>query len=177
MARLASLLVSFSLLLLTATGKGDSSTSPSPPTVTVPFKDGVNVSFEGAESTGRDGEDVDAFFGIPFGNEPERWKAPVMKQWNETEALMTSTTGDLMVNVSDPEFLGCLQLEGQSGVMGERDCLKLNVWKPSNATPSSNLPVMVFILGGGGSKTVIFRRRATMESCTRVKISSRIPLW
>lgn len=49
----------------------------------------------------------------------------------------------------------CPQLSGFA-VVGAEDCLFLNVWSPSNATPSSNLPVLVFIHGGAfvqGSST------------------------
>ena len=157
MTRLASLLVSSSILLLTAASREGLSTSSSPPTVAVPFKDGATVSFEGTEITGREGEEVDAFFGIPYGEEPERWKAPVMKQWNETEGSMTTPTDNMTVNVSDPNVSTCLQIPLSSlrrpgnapSLMGGNDCLKLNVWKPTNATSSSNLPVMVYIPGGG----------------------------
>jgi len=149
MTRLTSLLLSFSafaLLYLTREGKPNAtSTSIPTPTVSVPFKDGPTVTFQGTEITGRNGQDVDAFYGIPFGEEPERWRDPVMKAWDET-----TTT----INVSNPYFLPCFQpnvgLDPNivPSLVGENDCLKLNVWKPANATPSSDLPVMVFIHGG-----------------------------
>lgn len=31
----------------------------------------------------------------------------------------------------------------------DEDCLFLNVWAPTNATKDSNLPIMVFVQGGG----------------------------
>jgi carboxylesterase type B len=31
----------------------------------------------------------------------------------------------------------------------DEDCLFLDVWAPTNATPTSKLPIMVFIQGGG----------------------------
>ena len=33
----------------------------------------------------------------------------------------------------------------------DEDCLFLDVWAPTNATTTSNLPIMVFIQGGGWS--------------------------
>lgn len=48
----------------------------------------------------------------------------------------------------------CLQVDANSSaanpkVVGQEDCLTLNVWAPASATPSSKLPVMLFIHGGG----------------------------
>ena len=83
------------LLLLARASKGKSATSSSSPAVSVPFMNGNTVTFEGTEIKGRDGEDVDAFYGIPFGEEPGRWRDPVMKTWPET-----TTT----VNASDANF-------------------------------------------------------------------------
>ncbi|KIY66008.1 alpha/beta-hydrolase [Cylindrobasidium torrendii FP15055 ss-10] len=42
----------------------------------------------------------------------------------------------------------CIQRPAVVGV-GSEDCLTLNVWKPSNATETSLLPVAVYIHGGG----------------------------
>ena len=121
-----------------------SSSSPSSmPTAMISSGEGAtSVTLEGTTIPGRYTESVDAFFGIPYGEEPRRWKDPVMKRWN-------GTTG--VVNVSDPNFLPCLQFDPfhRTNVIGENDCLKLNVWKPSNASSSSSLPVIVFIHGGG----------------------------
>ncbi|MBV9941206.1 MAG: carboxylesterase family protein, partial [Solirubrobacterales bacterium] len=36
-----------------------------------------------------------------------------------------------------------------TGTAGSEDCLFVNVWAPSNATSTSNLPVLVHIHGGG----------------------------
>lgn len=60
-------------------------------------------------------------------------------------------------DASDTNFLPCLQIYNPSygmnasdpaKLIGENDCLKLNLWKPANASPSSNLAVMVFMHGG-----------------------------
>lgn len=38
---------------------------------------------------------------------------------------------------------------GESAVFASEDCLSLAVWTPANATSESNLPVAMFITGGG----------------------------
>ncbi|PVF95225.1 alpha/beta-hydrolase [Serendipita vermifera] len=42
----------------------------------------------------------------------------------------------------------CVQQPAVEGV-GVEDCLNLNIWKPSSAKPGDNLPVVVYIHGGG----------------------------
>ncbi|KII84560.1 hypothetical protein PLICRDRAFT_352904 [Plicaturopsis crispa FD-325 SS-3] len=42
----------------------------------------------------------------------------------------------------------CIQQPAAVGV-GSEDCLTLNVWKPTNATAGDDLPVVVYIYGGG----------------------------
>lgn len=43
----------------------------------------------------------------------------------------------------------CPQLDDSDSVIGNEDCLYLNVWTPFDAPPGSALPVLVFIHGGG----------------------------
>ena len=141
MTRFASLFLSASAFaFLCLTREGEPSVAPEaspPPTVSVPFTDGTAVTFEGKEISGRNGGAVDAFYGIPFGEEPARWSDPVMKEWNGTETT---------VDASDSNFPACLQASEPSfgldpnsvpRVIGVNDCLKLNVWKPANATGGS----------------------------------------
>ncbi len=79
-----------------------------------------------------------AFKGIPYAQAPVgalRWRPP---------AAPVAWRG-----VRDGSQFGaiCPQLSGTE-VVGQEDCLTLNVWKP--ATPSARaLPVMVFFTGGG----------------------------
>ena len=89
---------------------------------------------------------VNEFLGIPFAKPPVgllRWKAP---EDPDTWAGILSTT-----NFSPP----CPQKNFQQGgvndtIIGEEDCLYLNVWSPQLV--SASLPVMVFIHGGGNQQ-------------------------
>ena len=89
-----------------------------------------------------------AWLGISYATPPigdRRWKAPIPPQ--PFEGIQTA------LEFSNP----CVQLpnvmvrggsESDSGVVGDEDCLYLNIWSPPN---SINSPVMVWIHGGGNS--------------------------
>ncbi|KAF9558576.1 alpha/beta-hydrolase [Agrocybe pediades] len=85
---------------------------------------------------------VTFFGGIPYAQPPLgnlRFRAP--KQLDEQGKAK---------QVTDARSWGppCMQFPATVGV-GSEDCLTLNVWKPSNATANSKLPVVVYIHGGG----------------------------
>ncbi|MEP0774302.1 MAG: carboxylesterase family protein, partial [Acidobacteriota bacterium] len=87
----------------------------------------------------REGQ-VLAFRGIPFAAPPvgaARWVPPQPVQaW---------------VGVRPAAQFGppCPQVDDAGRVIGEEDCLHLNVWTPAAATTASRLPVLFFIHGGG----------------------------
>ncbi|CAK1553120.1 unnamed protein product [Leptosia nina] len=75
--------------------------------------------------------------GIPYAVYPQRFQRPGPEpSWNGMfEAIH--------------EHIRCPQRIGESLVVGQEDCLTLNIYSPVKVDPSSNLPVMVFIHGGG----------------------------
>jgi para-nitrobenzyl esterase len=93
-----------------------------------------------------------AWLGLPFGAPPTgalRWRAPQpAPRWDGVrEALRT---GEACPQYASP-YAGAER--GETGVIGNEDCLALDVWAPSfppDAVPS-DLPVLVWIHGGGHS--------------------------
>ncbi|KAL5498324.1 hypothetical protein ACEPAH_2466 [Sanghuangporus vaninii] len=88
---------------------------------------------------------VTFFGGIPYAQPPLgnlRFRAP---------APLVETVPDKgSVPITDARDWGpfCIQQPAQVGI-GSEDCLKLNVWKPTDAKEGDKLPVIVYIHGGG----------------------------
>ncbi|MFB6318608.1 carboxylesterase family protein [Saccharicrinis sp. FJH54] len=95
--------------------------------------------------SGNKSDNVFEFLGIPFASPPVdelRWRAPVPPE-NHTDTLRA---------MHYPP--ACPQKNFEQGdttatIMGDEDCLYLNVWSPDL---SGGLPVMVFIHGGGNQQ-------------------------
>ncbi|KZV71509.1 alpha/beta-hydrolase [Peniophora sp. CONT] len=90
--------------------------------------------------------DTAAYLGVPYAQSPigeRRFRAPV--------PLNTQKSSSAIIDASEyPE--PCIQSgtdTGEAGGAGSEDCLKVNVYAPLNATKESNLPVLVYIHGGG----------------------------
>ncbi|KAF9255566.1 alpha/beta-hydrolase [Marasmius fiardii PR-910] len=86
---------------------------------------------------------VTFFGGVPYAQPPLgdlRWRAPR----NLEEDAKSSGT------ITDARSWGppCIQRPAVVGV-GTEDCLTLNIWKPTKASEGDNLPVAVYIHGGG----------------------------
>jgi para-nitrobenzyl esterase len=83
-----------------------------------------------------------AYFAIPYAAPPTgalRWQPPEPPGcWSAPLAATTFGSACLQLDAADP-----------TKVVGAEDCLTLNVWAPSAATPSSKLPVLFFVHGGG----------------------------
>ena len=106
---------------------------------------GPVIGFEDANNTL-------AWLGIPFARPPVnelRWRAPrAAEPWQEQ--LETIGYNNACVQLWGP-------LSGESGaageVVGNEDCLYLNVWAPATGSDQSSekLPVMLWIHGGGNT--------------------------
>ncbi|CCD53902.1 similar to prolyl oligopeptidase [Botrytis cinerea T4] len=88
---------------------------------------------------------VNVYKGIPFATPPTdelRWTAPTSPApWS---GVLNATTfgADCPQGASDVGLF----TSGNTNIA--EDCLYLNVWAPANATPTSKLPVYVWIYGG-----------------------------
>jgi len=102
-----------------------------------PLDEGVVLTTFGPVA-GSDADGATSYLGIPYAAAPIgalRWQPPTDPAcWSET--LLADAFGPI-----------CAQLESEAGpVVGDEDCLSLNVWAPQSSGPH---PVMVFIHGGG----------------------------
>src|SRR5580692_11788230 len=92
---------------------------------------------------------IRAYFGIPFAAPPvreNRWREPQpVKAWK----------GVYNADRKMPECIQVLRAHNINHYFGEEptseDCLYLNVWAPATAKSGANLPVIVFIYGGGST--------------------------
>ncbi len=92
---------------------------------------------------------VKAYFGVPFAAPPvreNRWREPQpVKAWK----------GVYNADRKMPECIQVLRAHNINHYFGEEptseDCLYLNIWAPATARANANLPVIVFIYGGGST--------------------------
>jgi len=91
---------------------------------------------------------VHAWLGVPYAAAPVnglRWKPPQPISWKG------SWNADRLM----PECIQSLRHHSINNYFGEEatseDCLYLNIWAPANAAPSSRLPVIFYIFGGGNT--------------------------
>ncbi|KAF4580259.1 hypothetical protein EYR40_003193 [Pleurotus pulmonarius] len=117
-------------------------TSPLGPVVNLGF-----AAFAGNDTSpaGQPHSSVTFFGNIPYAQPPVgnlRFRAP--------RPLDETIRDPSRVPISDARDWGapCIQQPAQVGI-GSEDCLKLNIWKPSSASGSSKLPVIVYFHGGG----------------------------
>ncbi|XP_067658489.1 bile salt-activated lipase-like [Haliotis asinina] len=98
---------------------------------------------EGTTNATEDWTSYHAFLGIPYALPPagsRRWERPQPHPgFNHTFQAFTYS----------PACLQVLDILGFDGVTGDEDCLTLNVFTPASITETSNIPVIVWIHGGG----------------------------
>ena len=119
-----------------------------------------------------------AWMGVPFAAPPAgelRWRAPV------PPARSNRVIEALAAGPMCPQFETILSggdLGGEPGVIGNEDCLYLNIWSPPNAR---NLPVMLWIHGGGNSighaGSFIGARLATAHNLVVVTTNYRLGIF
>ena len=92
---------------------------------------------------------VKAYFGIPFAAPPVR-----ENRWREPQPV-AAWKGVYNADRKMPECIQVLRAHNINHYFGEEatseDCLYLNLWAPETARPGANLPVVVFIYGGGST--------------------------
>ncbi|MFT7201307.1 MAG: para-nitrobenzyl esterase, partial [Glaciecola sp.] len=128
-----------------------------------------------------DQDDTFGWLGIPFAAPPLgelRWAAPRLPEpWQKNREAIAF--GNACVQLWGP-LVGTTGEVGQ--VVGNEDCLYLNVWAPRNNsdTDSKGLPVMFWIHGGGNSigtaNTYPGHRLAGGENVVLVTINYRLGL-
>ncbi|KAJ7719018.1 Alpha/Beta hydrolase protein [Mycena maculata] len=91
-----------------------------------------------------------AYLGIPYAEPPlgeRRYRAPL--PLNTTR--VAKAAGGHIVNATEyPNF--CIQgstMNGDAGGAGTEDCLNVNIYAPAGAKAGADLPVLVYIHGGG----------------------------
>ncbi|KAF7362541.1 Aldolase-II domain-containing protein [Mycena venus] len=91
-----------------------------------------------------------AYLGIPYAEPPLgelRFRAPLPLN---TTRVAAEAGGKVIDATAYPDF--CIQGStgaGDAGGAGSEDCLKVNIYAPTGAKKGSNLPVLVYIHGGG----------------------------
>ena len=110
-----------------------------------PVSSTITINDGTIQGNPRDASGVLSFKGIPFAKPPIdelRWKPPKpAAQWHDV--LDATTFGATCWGAPGLNSLGSTGPVNQS-----EDCLTINVWTPANTT-KQNLPVMVWIYGGG----------------------------
>jgi para-nitrobenzyl esterase len=82
---------------------------------------------------------ANSFKGIPYAPEPTRFEVP--SQW----------TASYGAEGRSAKSAGSQCAEGSTG---SEDCLYMNIWTPTSATPASALPILFFIHGGYAGEDV-----------------------
>ena len=126
-----------------------------------PRQAGPSVTISNGTVVGSSDGSIDSFKGIPFADPPTntnrlRAPSPVATSFGTIQAIGQPTACPQFYTQVDTsnlpsEVIGVLLDTpfGQEIQMEGEDCLNLNVQRPAGTTADSNLPVIVWIYGGG----------------------------
>lgn len=101
-------------------------------------------TFVGSNSDPRFGDDVEAFLGIQFASVPKRFAKSTLLGENDYQGIIGATNFGPYCWQSLQNGVPYYEDQEQA-----EDCLFLNIWRPRGTSPNSNLPVMIYIHGGG----------------------------
>lgn len=93
-----------------------------------------------------------AWLGIPYARPPVgelRWRPPQAPE-RFSSRFVADDNSQLCPQFVSPLSAGVADEDGD-GIVGDEDCLYLNVYAPGNTSSSDRLPVMVWIYGGGNN--------------------------
>lgn len=133
------------------------------------------VQLDNGKIRGTIENDVSVFKGIPFAAPPVgslRWRPPQpLKNWEGIRDAITFGPNCAQA--------GWGTANGKIADGSSEDCLYLNIWRPGNAVANSNLPVMVWIHGGGftggsGSSPQNYGHELTKQGVILVSINYRL---
>ena len=117
-----------------------------------------------------------AWFGIPYAKPPInelRWRAPQPIENSEEIIKATSFSDICFQNRSFVDYS-----EEKENYIGSEDCLYLNIHSPRNLSGNENLPVMVWIHGGGNTtgagSAYDFSRLASEQKVIVITINYRL---
>lgn len=106
------------------------------------------------------------WYGVPYGASTagnNRWREPkAVQAWTGTKSATTQKAG-------------AAQYSDGTSYIGTEDCLYVNIYRPNNG--EANLPVMVFLHGGGnasGTANVSFSSMALASNCIVVSVEYRL---
>ncbi len=146
----------------------------------VPVRDDTTLrNTEGGEVVGFiDDFGARAWLGVPFATPPIddlRWRAP--RPPRRSAAVIEALSGD----AACPQFESLLSTGNTTNsaqVVGDEDCLYLNIWSPPNAR---DLPVMLWIHGGGNTigsaADIVGARLATTHNLVVVATNYRLGVF